>query len=88
MGKTYREIGDTVNRSVNQVSVIERQALRRLRGSTKQRLAEFYDFNFFRGVGLGSFQLHFCFLLYFVASEPRKPVVQSGFSSKVHRDRN
>lgn len=55
-GKTYREIGQAMSRSASQISVLERQALRRLQGSSSQRLAEFYDFNFFRGVGLGSFR--------------------------------
>lgn len=55
-GKTYAEISGDVNKSKNQVCVIEKKALRRLRGSSGQRLAEFYDFNFFRGVGLSSFR--------------------------------
>ena len=55
-GKTYQEIGQTVNRSANQISIIERKALRRLRGSSTQRLAEFYDCNYFQGVGLSRFR--------------------------------
>lgn len=55
-GKTYAEISGNVNKSKNQVCVIEKKALRRLRGSSGQRLAEFYDFNYFNGTGLGSFR--------------------------------